>query len=355
MANRIHLIQRKLQGTEADAVWISFLPDIRWACGFTGSNGVLLVRRDAAFFITDRRYEEQAAAEVEGAFVSAPGYDLVGHVRDELWLAGKQRVLYQSDHLTVSAWEALTNAFPEVTWEPVKEWMVEEVAQKEESEIAAIRAAQQVTDRVFQEILPYIRPGVTEQELAAEIVYRHLRHGAQKMAFDPIVAAGSNGALPHARPTFRKFQPGNLIVIDMGCVLDGYASDMTRTVALGEPEIEGYHAYEVVREAQADAVQAARAGMTTKALDAVARKRIELVGMGAYFAHGLGHGIGLQTHEWPRVSYATEVPLPVNAVITIEPGVYLPGQFGVRIEDIVVLRESGCENLTTSPKTLLVL
>jgi Xaa-Pro aminopeptidase len=191
--------------------------------------------------------------------------------------------------------------------------------------------------------------------VAAEIVYQHLQRGAARMSFDPIVASGEHGALPHQRPTDHALRPGDMVVLDFGCVLEGYASDMTRTIALGEPGETARTVYNVVLEAQERAIGAVHAGLSTQALDGVARDTITAAGYGAYFSHGLGHGIGLQTHEWPRISYHVDDQLPEGAVITIEPGIYLPDQFGVRIEDIVVVRADGCENLTASPKSLIVL
>ncbi len=165
----------------------------------------------------------------------------------------------------------------------------------------------------------------------------------------------ARGALPHAQPTDKRLEPGELVVLDFGCFVDGYASDMTRTIALGEPGEEARKVYDIVLDAQQQAIAQAHAGISTKVLDAAARSVIEAAGYGEFFTHSLGHGIGLQTHEWPRVSYQVDEVLPEGTAITIEPGVYLPGQFGVRIEDIVVLRAGGCDDLTASPKELLVL
>jgi Xaa-Pro aminopeptidase len=195
-----------------------------------------------------------------------------------------------------------------------------------------------------------------EKEIAAEITYQHLKRGAEKMSFDPIVASGPNGARPHARPTDRKLRSGELVVLDMGCFRDGYASDMTRTVAIGDPPESARRGYEVVREAQQRALDAARAGLTGKELDGTAREVVEEAGLGDQFSHGLGHGIGLEVHEWPRVSKTVDTELPRGACVTIEPGVYDPRNgFGVRIEDIIVLRSEGIDNLTSTSKHLRIL
>jgi len=353
--SRLDRIRRLVAGLDADALLVTFLPDVRWAVGFTGSNGVLVVTRDAAHFVTDGRYAVQARQEVAEAEVHVPGYRLFEHVAEEGLLGDAEAVLVQADHLTVADLERLRLLLPDVKVQPVADLLVEEVAAKSEPEIDAIRAAQAVTDAVFEEILPYVQPGMSELDLAAEIVYQHLKRGCERMAFEPIVASGARAALPHARPTSRTIRPGELVLIDMGGVRDGYASDMTRTVAVGEPDPEARTVYGVVLDAQQAALDVLAAGKTGREIDQAARAVIAAAGYGEAFAHSLGHGIGLQTHEWPRLSSRVEDVLPAGAAVTIEPGVYLPDRFGVRIEDLAVVREGGHENLTASPKTLLVL
>ena len=353
--SRINQIRALLAKHDAEAALVTFLPDVRWACGFTGSNGLLLVLREEAHFLTDGRYATQAEEQVSGADVHVPGYDLVGHIAEAGLFGMAERVLFQSDHVTVAQLGQLEEKFPRVAWQGVEKLMAEPVAQKAEEEVERIRRAQRVTERVFEHLLSFIQPGMREQEVAAEIVYQHLRRGASAMSFEPIVASGARGALPHARPSAKKIEQGDLVVLDFGCILDGYASDMTRTVALGEPGVEAREVYGTVLDAQQHALEAAQAGITSKALDAAARDVIEKAGYGEHFPHSLGHGIGLQTHEWPSVSFRYDFALPENAAVTIEPGIYLPEQFGVRIEDIVVLREGGSDNLTSTPKKLVVL
>lgn len=353
--HRVITIRRLLGKHDADAALVSFLPDIRWAVGFTGSNALLVVTREAAHFLTDGRYTTQAAAEVEGADVHVPDGDLVAYLAESEVLAGARTVLCQADHLTIAQLDRLHEQLSEVTFEPVAGLLEQEVASKSEREIDAIRRALAVTEAVFEALLPQIGPGVSEQDLAAEIVYQHLKLGASAMSFDPIVASGLRGALPHARPSSKTLRPGELVVIDMGGVVDGYASDMTRTMAIGEPDEAARRAYEVVLEAQRQATAAVRAGASGKALDRIARDVIEEAGLGEYFSHSLGHGVGLQVHEWPRLSYRTDDVLPENAVVTVEPGVYLPERFGIRIEDMVVARPEGPDVLTQTPKDLLIL
>ncbi len=350
---RLDHLRSILQAHDADAVLISRLTDIRWAVGFSGSNGLLVVDATSAYLITDGRYTEQAEREVSEAQVVITGKSLVEEIRDQKILQKARRVLFQSDDLTVARGERLSALISDTQWVGRGELFVEAVAQKSTAEVDVIRKAQAITEAAFEEVVGFIRPGVSEQEVAAEIVYAQLRRGAERMSFDPIVGSGPNGALPHARPSDRILKDGDLVVLDFGCVVDGYASDMTRTVAISEPPGEAVRAYEVVLTAQMAAIEAARAGMTGRELDAVARNEISRHGLGDYFTHGLGHGIGLQTHEWPRVSYSSESVLPRNCVVTIEPGVYLPGRFGIRIEDMIVIDDGPAVNLTSAPKNLI--
>ncbi len=339
----------------ADSVLLSFLPDIRWTCGFTGSNGLLVVTSNRALFLTDGRYGEQALREVHDAEVEAGSYDLYGAIAAaHIWNEGGT-VLVQADHLTLAELDTLSDRFPAVKWVFVKDLLSRFVARKEAWEVDCIRRALAITERVFERVVGFIKPGVTEKELAAEITYGHLSEGADAMSFEPIVASGPNGALPHWRAGSRKLQRGDMIVLDFGCFLEGYASDMTRTVALGEPGEEAREVYRIVLEAQGRALETARSGITGVELDSAARSVIQQAGYGSCFTHSLGHGVGLQIHEWPRIAAASDFPLPENAVVTIEPGVYLPGRFGVRIENMIRLHPTGNDDLTRTPRNLLIL
>ena len=355
MSFRLDTIRQRCAELDADAAILTFMPHVRWAVGFTGSSGVAVVTPDTAHFVTDGRYSSQAHAEVQGAEIHTPGYRLYEHVAEGGLLGNATCVILQGDHLAYNEVERIRQLMQDVRFQPAGAFIESAVAAKDDTEIAAVRATQAITSSVFDHLLAFIRPGVSEQDLAAEIVYQHLKHGCEAMAFEPIVASGLRTALPHARATSRTIQSHELVLIDMGGVRDGYASDMTRTVAVGEPPEEARRVYDVVLEAQEAALSRAAAGMTGRELDAAARDVIEGAGLGEYFSHSLGHGIGLQTHEWPRVSSRSDDVLPVGATVTIEPGVYLPERFGVRIEDIVALGPDGCDNLTTTPKSLLVL
>ena len=226
---------------------------------------------------------------------------------------------------------------------------------KDEAEIEAMTAAQRIAERAFDDILKELRPGVTEKEIAARLQYLMLHYGASDMSFDPIVVSGPNGSLPHSVPSEKVIERGELVTMDFGCIYHGYCSDMTRTVAIGEISEEQRTVYETVLAAQKAAISAAKAGMTGAEVDGVARKVIEEAGYGQYFTHSFGHGVGVEIHESPNASPANSRPMPAGSVISAEPGIYIPGKLGVRIEDVIALTKEGCENLTRAPKELIVL
>ncbi len=355
MTDRVDTIRRLAAAHDADGAILAHPTDLRWAVGFTGSNGLLAVTEDAAWFATDGRYSSQANAEVGGATVHiAPGA-LADALATSAVVGDGLRMAVQSDRLTIADLRRLEAALPRVTFVPVADFLVEAVAAKTEAEVEAVRQSQALTCDVFTSLLPHVRAGVTEREIGARIVHEHLVRGASRMSFEPIVASGPNGALPHARPGDRALQTGDLVVIDMGGMLDGYSADLTRTVAVGEPDRARREAYNLVQAAQRAAIGAAHAGMTGRDLDTVARDIIRDAGLGDAFSHSLGHGVGLDVHEWPRLSQQVEHVLPAGATVTIEPGVYLEGAFGIRIEDVIALRNDGCDNLTPLATDLLVL
>ena len=269
---------------------------------------------------------------------------------------GLKRVGFESGAVSVDQyrrWQREFSPFCELI--PAQELLDGLRAAKDREELSAMRQAQRITDEAFSAILNVIRPGMTEREVAARLVYELLRRGAQKVSFDPIVAAGANGSMPHAVPGETVLQRGTFVTMDFGCIYDGYCSDMTRTVALGQPSEEMERVYQTVLAAQRAGIDAARAGITGRELDAAARAVIQEAGFGAYFTHSFGHSLGLEIHESPNASPGEERTLPAGTVISAEPGIYLPGRFGVRIEDVLVLEENGCEDLTQSPKNLIVL
>ena len=355
--NHLSQIADKLSQYDLDAMLIVSEPGERYAVGFQGE-GYVLVTQEGSQYSTDGRYIEAAQKQVTGAEVVLTSRERshLALARDFLAARGLKRVGFESAAVSVAQHRRWQESFPKgCELIPAQELLDGLRASKDEEEIAAMVQAQKITDAAFGEILNYIRPGLTEQEVAARLVYELLRRGARKVSFDPIVAAGANGSMPHAVPGETMIRKGMFVTMDFGCVYDGYCSDMTRTVAVGQPTQEMERVYETVLAAQKAGIAAARAGMPGRELDAAARKVIEEAGYGDYFTHSFGHSLGLEIHESPNASPSETRPLPVGTVISAEPGIYLPGRFGVRIEDVLVLEEGGCRDIAQSPKNLIVL
>ena len=355
--NHLSQITDKLSQYDLDAMLIVSEPGERYAVGFQGE-GYVLVTQEGSQYSTDGRYIEAAQKQVTGAEVVLTSRERshLALARDFLAARGLKRVGFESAAVSVAQHRRWQESFPKgCELIPAQEVLDGLRTSKDREELSAMVQAQKITDAAFGEILNYIRPGLTEQEVAARLVYELLRRGARKVSFDPIVAAGANGSMPHAVPGETVIQKGMFVTMDFGCVYDGYCSDMTRTVAVGQPTQEMERVYETVLAAQKAGIAAARAGMPGRELDAAARKVIEEAGYGDYFTHSFGHSLGLEIHESPNASPSETRPLPVGTVISAEPGIYLPGRFGVRIEDVLVLEEGGCRDITQSPKNLIVL
>lgn len=339
----------------AEALVVSLLPNVRYLTGFTGSHGLAVVTPSHAWFLTDSRYRTQSAQEVRGFRRLITADDLWKTIVADGLLAGCRRVAFESESVSYAHYERFRRGMGRAVLVPSRNIVEDLAVVKDPEELAAIRQAVEITDTVLRDILPMIRPGVRELDIAAEITYRHRRQGADGDAFEPIVASGVRGASPHARATAKTLRAGEFVTLDLGCMVQGYCSDLTRTVALGRIGREERNVYAIVLSAQREAIEVARSGMLAPDLDAVARTRIAAEGYGRFFSHSLGHGIGLRIHERPRVSRLSSERLQVGSVITIEPGIYVPERFGVRIEDDVVLTSSGCTVLTGAPKELLIL
>lgn len=355
--NHLSQIADKLSQYDLDAMLIVSEPGERYAVGFQGE-GYVLVTQEGSQYSTDGRYIEAAQKQVTGAEVVLTSRERshLALARDFLAARGLKRVGFESAAVSVAQHRRWQDSFLKgCELIPAQELLDGLRTSKDREELSAMVQAQKITDAAFGEILNYIRPGLTEQEVAARLVYELLRRGARKVSFDPIVAAGANGSMPHAVPGETVIQKGMFVTMDFGCVYDGYCSDMTRTVAVGQPTQEMERVYETVLAAQKAGIAAARAGMPGRELDAAARKVIEEAGYGDYFTHSFGHSLGLEIHESPNASPSEIRPLPVGTVISAEPGIYLPGRFGVRIEDVLVLEEGGCRDITQSPKNLIVL
>jgi Xaa-Pro aminopeptidase len=354
-AERFDKVRALLRDKDLDAFLFWDATDIRWCCGFSGSSGILLVDRTEATLLTDGRYRSQAKQEVREASVEIYRDSMLSHLSNMGWLADGLSLGLDGDATTLAFASRLEDEFPNLTLSSFPSPLKRLKACKSDTEIETMRKAQKVTDEVFEHLLGFVSPGMTEREVAAEIVYQHLKRGAERMSFEPIVASGPNGALPHARPSDRVLSRGDMVVMDFGCFVDGYASDMTRTIALGTVDSVAHKAYETVLLAQSEAQGQARSNMAASELDGIARRIIENAGFGASFTHSLGHGLGLDVHEWPRIAATSKDTLPDHAVVTIEPGVYLEGSFGIRIENSVVLNSDGAEQLPASDTSLIVI
>jgi len=339
-----------------DAVIVSHLPHVRYLSGFSGSAGFLLVLPRRALLVTDARYTEQATNEVgrnASCFIwsRAPYRELL----EDGVIAPGMIVGFQEASTTVAQLEAMKQALKKVKLIGTGNLVRDLTLVKTDDEVASIARAAALADRVYRDALEMVRPGMREDRLAAEMSYRGRLYGSEDDAFDIIVASGTRGALPHGRASSKKIRKGELVTLDFGCTVNGFHSDMTRTFAVGRPTPEARKIYDVVLESEQRGVAAARAGMTNHALDEVCRMIIRDAGYGAEFGHGTGHGLGLDVHEAPGVSYKAEATtLLAGMVVTIEPGIYLPGRLGVRIEDDVLITSTGRRVLTRSPRELIV-
>ena len=353
--NHIPQIASRLEEFGLDAMLITSESGERYALGFHGE-GLLLVTREGAHYSTDGRYIEAAREQITGAEISlsATGRGHLALARAYIEANSLHNVGFESGLMTVDSHRRYTQELPCILT-PAQSLLDGLRCAKDEEELSAMRRAQEITDQVFRAILSFIRPGMTEREIAARLVYELLRRGGEKVSFDPIVAAGPNGSRPHAVPGDLVVDTGMFITMDFGCKVEGYCSDMTRTVALGQPTQEMETVYSTVLAAQKAGIQAARAGIPGKEIDSAARRVIAEAGYGDFFTHSFGHSLGLDIHEAPGASSSEDRLLPAGAVISAEPGIYLPGKFGVRIEDVLVLKEGGCEDITRSPKDLIVL
>ena len=353
--NHLKQIAAKLPEYGIDAMLLNSEPGEFYAVGFHGEGNVV-VTPEACYYFTDSRYIEAANDLVTGAEITMTSHSrnyqaMVQAVIDKHNI---RKLGFEESYMPVAAHRVWADALT-AELVPAQKLVNGLRAAKDEEEIALMVKAQEITDRAFAEICTFIRPGMTEQEIAAKLQYDMLRLGAMRMSFDPIVASGPNGSKPHAIPSQRKVREGDFVTMDFGCVYGGYCSDMTRTVALGEPTEEMKKVYHIVLEAQKAGIAAARAGIPGKDIDAAARKVIEEAGYGDYFGHGYGHSVGIEIHESPNANTREETLMPVGAAVSAEPGIYLPGKFGVRIEDVTVLTAEGCVDITKSPKELIIL
>ncbi|MBV9182393.1 MAG: aminopeptidase P family protein [Acidobacteria bacterium] len=355
---RLGRTRHRLGAARLQALVVSHLPNVRYLCGFTGTAGVLICGPSESVFFTDGRYREQARKEVRGAQIKIrPAKSALASAAE--WLGQNNsyaRIGIEAAHLSVAERNLLAGVLGKRQRLIEAPPLVDELRMvKERAELPLLREACRVTSQLFRGLIKVIRAGVSEAEVAGEVEFAARQAGAEQMAFPTIIAAGPRSALPHGRASRASIPARGFVVCDFGVILAGYCSDMTRTVHVGKPSVAGRDLYEAVREAQQAALAAVKPGESVGEVDQSARKLLQRRNLAKFFTHSTGHGVGLEIHESPRIAAGQTDELRPGMVITVEPGVYMPGKWGVRIEDTVVVTDSGCEVLTTSPKELIAL
>ena len=328
----------------------------RYATGFPSTEGTVLITRNSAHFFVDARYIEAARNAIKGAEVElvTNKYDWYAQVNAVLEAEKITKLAFEDGYVNCAEFSRMSGKL-NAELVPEDGLMSSLRAVKQQPEVEALIAAQRLAEKALDKVLGVIKPGMTEKDVAAELVYNMLKLGAENVSFEPIVVTGEKSSMPHGVPGDKVIKKGDFLTMDFGCILGGYCSDMTRTVAIGKPTKEMRKVYDIVLEAQLAGIAAARAGVTGREVDKAARDVIDAAGYGEYFGHSFGHSLGLDIHEPPNAMPTNNDPFPAGAVISAEPGIYIPGKFGVRIEDVIVLREGGCEDITKAPKDLLIL
>jgi Xaa-Pro aminopeptidase len=352
---RVDKLREAMKKEAVDGFLITSPYNLRYLTNFTGTTGLAVITTDKAFFVTDFRYTEQAAEQAQGFEIvknSGPIFEEVAKIcqKEEI-----NALAFEESFVSFSEYTVLEDLIEESALVPVS-GMIETLREvKDEAEIALIQQACHIADQGFEHILKMVRPGMTEIEVANQLDFFMRSLGATSVSFDTIVASGLRSAMPHGVASEKVIEQGDLITLDFGCYYQGYVSDMTRTFAVGDPGEKLKEIYQIVLEAQEKVLAVAKPGMTGIELDAIARNHIASFGYGEAFGHSTGHGIGLEIHEGPNVSFRAEKAFVPGNVITDEPGIYLPGIGGVRIEDDLLITESGNQVLTHSPKELIIL
>lgn len=352
----IEKYQSLLETGEVDALLLTSVYNRLYAAQYRVAEGVAVVTREGAYYFTDSRYIEAAEKNLKGFTVrmTHPGSSEIERINEVVGEHTIKKLGFEENDMTYGDYLRYNEALHAVLV-PMQAKIDAFRATKEPWEIELMRKAQAITDQTFSELCKIIQAGMTEKELEAELLYRLYKHGAEGPSFDPIVVSGPNTSLPHGVPGERKLEFGDFITMDFGCIYGGYCSDMTRTVALGFVSEEMDKVYKTVLKAQLAGIAATKAGVAGRDIDGTARKVIADAGYGDYFGHGYGHSLGILIHEAPNANTRNDQPMPAGAVVSAEPGIYLPGKFGVRIEDVTVITETGCEVLTKSPKNLIIL
>lgn len=328
----------------------------RYLTGFASSDGYLLVTPDEAILFADSRYIEAAQKSAQGCTEIALLTSLSQQLKEYAEKLGVKSVFTEAQRLSVDEFNSFCEILPcECKAEQTDEAIDSLRRSKGIEEKQKILAAQAIAEKAFDRILGFIKEGVTERDIALELDFYMLKNGAECVSFETIAVSGKNSSMPHGVPSDKKIERGDFITMDFGAVVDGYHSDMTRTVAVGEVSSKQAEVYETVLSAQEKSLALLKAGVSCFDADAAARDIIKSAGYGSFFGHGTGHGVGIEIHEPPRLSPKSKQILEIGDVVTVEPGIYLPEEFGVRIEDMAFITENGCENLTKSPKSLIIL
>ena len=349
-------LQELLLEAPYDALVLTSEVNRRYATGFHSTAGAVYLSAKQAVFYTDFRYVEAARAAVTDFEVReiGVGRSYTAAINELIEQDDVRTVALEDETLTHAEYTRWATAL-HATAMRLEDSVARLRVTKEDDEVGKIVAAQRIAEQALEEVMNDIRVGVTEKEIAARLTYLMLHYGAENMSFDPIVVSGANSSKPHGVPTEKQIEADDFVTMDFGCIVDGYCSDMTRTVAVGHVTEEMQRVYDIVLDAQLAGIACCKAGVSGREVDGAARRVIEAAGYGDAFGHGFGHGVGLEIHEAPTASSRSEALLPAGSILTAEPGIYLPGKFGVRTEDMLYVIEDGCINLTEAPKTLRIL
>ena len=353
-SERISRIRSLLSGLQVDAMLFLDMKNILYLTGFTGSDGALLIGLDMKMLMVDGRYTHQAKQEAENVEVFEYR-DKAEGIENILADSGFKSVGFEAMAMNVHIYLNLKDRLKDVTLEPVSNEISAIRTIKDDAEVACMRKASEISFQALSAVRELIKPGVMEKDIALELEFRMGRYGAEQIAFPTIVASGVNSSLPHAKPGSRRIERGDVVMIDCGSVYHGYHSDETWTCVVGNGGDRQREVYDAVKEAHDRALMAVRSGVACMEIDHIARSCIDGKALGKYFSHGTGHGVGLDVHEAPRIAIKSEQMLETGMVVTIEPGVYIPNLWGVRIEDMVLVEENGCEVLTKMPKDFMIL
>lgn len=351
---RIKKIRESMRKIGADAALITSNTNVRYYSGFSGASSQLLITQDKTLFFTDFRYTEQAEAETGFTVIETNKDGRIKTLFEYIKNNNVTKLGIDLGEVTYPAFKSYLGYIEEENMIDLSPAISAQRAVKDESEIALIAKGAKHNDELFNHLCGLLKPGMSELDIKAEIVYFMNRHGAET-AFDPIVASGSNSSLPHATPTARKIQSGDFVTMDYGCKFNGYCSDFTRTVAISHVDKDMEKVYDIVNRAAGQAFEALKAGAFTKDVDTAARDYIAAAGYGEAFGHGLGHGVGIMIHETPTLNSVSQEVLEPGMIVTIEPGIYIKGRYGVRIEDICVVKDGGFENLSAAPRDMIII